>query len=53
MGMPVLIYIDKNPKLLANGFYKWVISSVWLECYVDIVEVTGSTPVSPTINLIG
>ncbi len=27
----------------------WVISSAWLERYVDIVEVTGSSPVSPTI----
>ena len=25
----------------------WAISSVWLERYVDIVEVTGSSPVSP------
>ena len=31
--------------------FKWAISSVGLEYYVDIVGVTGSSPVSPTIFL--
>ena len=41
--------IDKISPLW-DGILTWVISSVWLERYVDIVEVTGSNPVSPTTS---
>ncbi len=47
--MAVRVQIPPCPPVCAN-MIKWAVSSVRLERHVDIVEVTGSIPVSPTSN---